>query len=197
MSKADLLKAMTESNNGYLFTSEVQEASISRTYLADFVREHHYEKVAKGIYVSEDVWPDELFILQKCYPAIVFSGETALYLHALIDREYNEICVTVPTGFSGSRLRARGIVIHSAQDDQYRLGITEVVTQFGNPVKCYDRERCICDVIKGRGKIETQHFQTAMVDYMKDKEKDLSRLALYAQALGNRDEVMKYVEVMG
>ncbi len=196
MSKAELLKRMTESNNGYLFTSEVQEASISRTYLADFIKENNYEKVAKGIYVSEDVWPDELFILQKCYPAIVYSGETALYLHAMIDREYSEIYVTVPTGFSGSRLRNKGIVIHSEKEDQYKLGITEVLTQFGNTVRCYDKERCICDAVKNKGKIEIQNFQAAMRNYMKDKDKDLSHLALYAQLIGNREEVMKYVEVM-
>ena len=162
----------------YLFTSEVQEASISRTYLADFIKENNYEKVAKGIYVSEDVWPDELFILQKCYPAIVYSGETALYLHGMIDREYSEIYVTVPTGFSGSRLRNKGIVIHSEKEDQYKLGITEVLTQFGNTVRCYDKERCICDAVKNKGKIEIQNFQAAMRNYMKDKDKDLSHLAL-------------------
>jgi hypothetical protein len=196
MSKAELLKSMTEANNGYLFTSEVQEASVSRTYLASFLRENNYEKVAKGIYVSGDVWPDELYILQKCYPSIVYSGETALYLHSLIDREYSEISITVPAGFSGSRLRERGIVIHSEKDDRYRLGIAEVVTQFGNKVRCYDKERCLCDMIKNKRRIDIQNFQTAMRDYMKDKDKDLSRLIVYAQFLGNREEVMKYVEVL-
>lgn len=48
------------------------------------------EKVARGVYITDDVWPDELFIMQVRNAAVIFSGETALYLHGLIDREYTE-----------------------------------------------------------------------------------------------------------
>ena len=51
-------------------------------------------------------------------------------------------------------------------------------------------------MIKNKRRIDIQNFQTAMRDYMKDKDKDLSRLIVYAQFLGNREEVMKYVEVL-
>ena len=58
------------------------------------------EKVAHGIYILDDVWPDELFVLQQRNKNIIYSGETALYLHGLIDREYSHICFTVPTGYN-------------------------------------------------------------------------------------------------
>lgn len=64
-------------------------------------------------------------------------------------------------------------------------------------VKVYDRERCICDLISDRKKIEVQNFQTALKGYMSGKDKKLSRLIEYAKKLGIRDEVMKYVEVFG
>ena len=44
--------------------------------------------------------------------------------------------------------------------------------------------------------MEVQQFQTAMKDYMHGKDKKLSRLIEYAERLGIRDEVMKYVEIM-
>ena len=110
MNKKELLDKMTEKNNGYLFVSEVEKENISRTYLAEYVHSNNFERVAKGIYISEDTWEDELFIMQRCYPKIIFSGETALYLHQLIDREYNKIYVSVSRGFSGSRLRKKGVV---------------------------------------------------------------------------------------
>ena len=62
--------------------------------------------------------------------------------------------------------------------------------------KVYDKERCICDLIKDRKKYEIQLYQTAIKDYMSSKEKNLSRLIEYAVKLGVRDEVMMYVEVM-
>lgn len=67
----------------------------------------------------------------------------------------------------------------------YELGITEVETGFGHKVRAYDRERCICELVMNRGKVEVQHFQTALKGYMKGKEKELSRLIMYAEKLKN------------
>ena len=66
----------------------------------------------------------------------------------------------------------------------------------GNTVRVYDRERCICDLILERNRVEVQNFQTAIKEYMSRKDKKLSRLIEYAEKLGIRDEVMKYVEVL-
>ena len=63
-------------------------------------------------------------------------------------------------------------------------------------IRSGDKERCICDIIKNRGNIEVQQFQTAMKTFMRDKTKNMSRLMQYGEQLKIRDEVMKYVEVM-
>ncbi len=196
MSKYDLMNNLIEENNGYIFTEQVEKAGISRTYLGQFVRENSLERVAKGVYISQDTWEDELYVLQLCYPKIIFSGETALYLHTLIDREYSKIHVTVPPKYNQTRLRERGIIVHQEKLDTYELGVENVKTNFGNTVRAYNKERCICDVIKNREKLEVQNFQTAIKDYFWGKDKDLHRLMRYAEQLKIRDEVMKYVEVM-
>ena len=196
MNKKELLDKMTEKNNGYLFVSEVEKENISRTYLAEYVHSNNFERVAKGIYISEDTGEDELFIMQRCYPNIIFSGETALYLHQLIDREYNKIYVSVPRGFSGSRLRKKGVEIHQEKEETYNLGIVEIETNFGNKIRCYDRERCICDLVKNRKKTEVQNYQTALVSYLRDKDRELSKLMRYAKLLKIEDEMKKYVEVL-
>lgn len=196
MNKFEQMNDLLQKNNGYLFTTQVEKAGISRTYLAKFVRENNLEKIAKGIYISQDTWPDELFVLQICNPKIVYSGETALYLHNMVDREYSDICVTVPPRFNQTRLRSRGIIVHQEKTEIYQLGITEIKTNFGNIVRAYDKERCICNIIKNRKNIEVQQFQVAMKTFMRDKKKDMSRLMLYGERLKITDEIMKYVEVM-
>lgn len=196
MNKYEKMRKLLQENNGYLFTAEVEKTGISRTYLAKFVRENNLEKVAKGIYISQDTWADELYILQICNPKIVYSGETALYLHGLTDREYTDICITVPPRFNQTRLRSRGIIVHQEKSSVYQLGIVEIETNYGNVVRTYDKEKCICDMIKNRGKMEVQQFRAAMKTYMHDKTKDLSRLMIYGEKLKIRDEIMKYVEVM-
>ncbi len=196
MNKYEQMSNLLQENNGYMFTAQVEKAGISRTYLAKFVRENNLEKVAKGIYISQDTWFDELYILQICNPKIIYSGETALYLHGMTDREYTDICITVPPGFNQTRLRSKGVIVHQGKSELYQLGIEEIETNYGNMVRAYNKERCICDTIKNRGTIEVQQFQTAMKTFMRDKTKDMSRLMLYGEKLKIRDEIMKYVEVM-
>ena len=196
MNKYEYLRGLLQENNGYLFTAQVEKAGISRTYLAKFVQENQLEKVAKGIYISQDTWADELYILQICNPKIFYSGETALYLQRMIDREYSAICITVPPRFNQTRLRSKGVIVHQEKQTIYQLGIAEVETNYGNIVRTYNKERCICEIIKYKKKFEVQQFQTAIKTFMRDKGKNMSRLMQYGEQLKIRDEIMKYVEVM-
>jgi hypothetical protein len=195
MKKNELME-MSEKNAGYLFTSEVVNRGISKTYLASFVKENGFEKVAHGIYASADVWPDELFILQKMSPKIVYSGETAMYLNNLTDREYRKVQVTVPRGYNASHLKKRDIEVVKEPEDIYFLGQTQMESGFGNILTVYDKERCVCDAIINRAKMDIQTFQTVVKEYMGDSSKNLTLLIQYAERMKIRDEVMKYVEVL-
>lgn len=198
MSKKMILENLIDENNGYLITSMVEENNVSRTFLSQYVKENGMEKVARGVYITEDVWPDVLYIMQVRNSAVVFSGETALYLHGLLDREYTDICITVPTGYNATHLKKdNNVQVKYVPRDIHEMGVCYVVSSSGNMVKAYDKERCICELIIDRHNVEVQNFQTAMKDYMHSKDKNLSRLIEYAQRLGVRDEVMKYVEVLG
>lgn len=196
MSKKLILEKLIEENNGYLVTSVVEANNVSRTFLSQYVKEKGLEKVARGVYITDDVWPDELYIMQVRNAAVIFSGETALYLHGLIDREYVEICVSVPTGYNATHLKADNVQVKYIPKEVYEMGVCYVVSSSGNKVKAYDKERCICELIMSRHNVEVQNFQTAIKDYMHSKDKQLSRLIEYAERLGVKDEVMKYVEVL-
>ena len=144
LNKYEYMSELLQKNNGYLFTTQVEKAGISRTYMAKFVQENHLEKVAKGIYISQDTWADELYILQIRNPKIIYSGETALYLRGMIDSEYTDICITVPPRFNQTRLRSKGVIVHQEKQSVYQLGIVDVKTNYGNTVRTYNKERCIC-----------------------------------------------------
>ncbi len=182
--------------DGYLFASDVVSAGISRTCLASYVKDKLYERVANGVYVSPETFPDELFILNRAYPKIIFSGETALYLHLLVDREYSDITISVPSNFSGQRLREKGIVVHRERDELYGLGLTQVETNFSHMVNVYDRERCICDLVKNRDLYDVQTYQTALKEYFRNKQNDYAKLLNYADVVKVKREIKRYVEVM-
>ena len=60
MNKKEILRQLIEDNNGYLLSSMVLEKNISKTFLAKYVKENGLERIARGIYITEDVWPDVL-----------------------------------------------------------------------------------------------------------------------------------------
>ena len=183
MSTSDILESLIEKDNGYLITSKAVESGVSKPSVSKYVREHDMEKVAHGIYILDNVWPDELFVLQQRNKNIIYSGEAAL-------------CFTVPTGYNATHIKKKNKEVRYANPEILDMGICEIPSSSGNLVKVYDKERCICDLIKDRKKYEIQLYQTAIKDYMSSKEKNLSRLIEYAVKLGVRDEVMMYVEVM-
>ena len=183
MSTSDILESLIEKDNGYLITSKAVESGVSKPSVSKYVREHDMEKVAHGIYILDDVWPDELFVLQQRNKNIIYSGETALYLHGLIDREYSHICFTVPTGYNATHIKKKNKEVRYANPEIFDMGICEIPSSSSN-------------LIKDRKKYEIQLYQTVIKEYMSSKEKNLSRLIEYAVKLGVRDEVMMYVEVM-
>ena len=154
------------------------------------------EKVAHGIYILDNVWPDELFVLQQRNKNIIYSGETALYLHGLIDREYSHICFTVPTGYNATHIKKKNKEVRYANPEILIWGHVKSRQAAVIWLKYMTRKDVFVDLIKDRKKYEIQLYQTAIKEYMSSKEKNLSRLIEYAVKLGVRDEVMMYVEVM-
>ncbi len=196
MGKYELLDRLVEEGNGYLRTADVIEKGISKTTLAKYVQENSLERVAHGVYASDNAWPDDYYLLHLRNSKIVFSHESALFLHNLIDREPYVTTVTVPKNYNGVHIIKQGVHVIHVKPEWYTIGITKVTTGFGNEVLAYDRERSICDIIRARKETEIQTYQTALKEYMNNRGKNLGNLISYARELGIEAEVRTYTEVM-
>lgn len=196
MGQFDALDSLVRSGNGYLRTSEVTRQGISKPTLAEYVSRRQMLRVAHGLYRSPDAWQDELYQISAANGRAVFSHETALMLYGLTEREPEQICVTVPTGYNATHLRQKGLKVYQMKPELARLGKSEEKTVFGNPVLVYDRERTICDIIRQKDSMDIQVFRFALKTYMADRQKDLNRLLFYAKALGVETAVRTYTEVL-
>lgn len=196
MTVQETLDNIVKRNNGYLRTSDVVASGISKTYLSEYVKKRNLDRVAKGVYMTEDAWLDELYLIHLRNKEAVFSHETALYLYGLTDREPAKIMLTVSRGYNASHLRDRDCKVYTISRDVHSLGKTEVTTNFGNKVYAYDVDRTICDIIKSKEKTDIQVFQSALKEYMHSSNKNLPNLMKYAAALGIEDKVRTYTEVM-
>ena len=196
MTRFDVLDNLVENGNGYLCTSQVVDAGVSKPTLAEYVSQRKMERVAQGVYLAEDAWPDELYLLCLSNSRIVFSHETALMLHGLMEREPKPTSVTVKAGYNASHLRRKGIRVYQVKPDVYDLGIVDVQTSFGNTVRAYDMDRTICDILRFKDALDVQVFQYAMKEYMANTHKNLNHLMEYAKMLGIESAMRTYTEVM-
>lgn len=196
MTSAEKLNKLLQKNNGYLKTSDAVAAGVSRTVLGDFVRKYGLERVAHGLYMSQDAWEDELYVIQVRYPEAVFSHETALYLLNLANREPSPFSVTLKTGTSSAVLSKQGIKVYKVKEELFGEDIVEVRSPSGHTVRAYNVERTICDLFRSRRSIEIQDLQEGIKAYIRQREKNIPLLMRYAKAFSVEKIVRQYLEVL-
>ncbi len=69
-------------------------------------------------------------------------------------------------------------------------------TTMGNVVRGYNAERCICDMLSSKKRVNIECYTAALKLYFSRKEKNLNRLAEYATKLGVMDKLTPYLEVL-
>ena len=65
----------------------------------------------------------------------------------------------------------------------------------GNKVRVYDIERCICDIIRSKNRMNFEHVKYSIREYIKRKDKNLIKLSKYAEKMRIKEEVMNYLEI--
>jgi len=196
MTSTEKLNSLLIENKGFLKTSDAVAAGISRTFLGDFVRKFGLERVAHGLYMSQDAWEDGLFVIQVRYPEAVFSHETALYLLNFANREPAPFSVTLKTGKNTTGLTNQGIKVYKVKEELFGEGLTEVKSPSGHTVRTYNAERTICDLFRSRRNIEFQDLHAAIKDYVRRKDKNIPLLMRYAKSFSVEKIVRQYLEVL-
>ena len=196
MSHEYTIQNLIAEGNGYLRTADAVAKGISRVTLGAYVKKFNLERVSHGVYASPDIMTDALFTLQARNKETIFSHETALYLHGLMDREPFITHVTVPTGYNGTHLRKAGICVHQRKADLFGLGRTQLTTHYDHMVNVYDMERTICDIVQRKDKMDIQVFQTAFKEYISSSKKNIPVLMRYAKELKVEKTIRQYIEVL-
>ncbi len=188
---------VAEENNGFIKTSAIEAAGISRPMLRKYTQAGKLEQIRKGLYVLADDLADEFALIQMQSSKAIFSYGTALYLWGLSDRTPHIFDITMPRGTNIARLKrdTKNLRCHYVQPEVYELGITEVQSPQGAMVRLYDKERCICDLIRDKDKVDIQIYTQAIKDYFNTKA-DRRRLLKYSKVLGVEDKVRTYMEVL-
>ena len=63
-------------------------------------------------------------------------------------------------------LKDNGVVVHTVRQEWLELGLMQAQTFAGNTVRIYDRERCICDIIKNKNKMDIQNISNGFLSHI-------------------------------
>lgn len=193
----DKIQNKAAENDGIIRTRDVEEMGIYRGYLKDMVDSGSLVRESKGIYTVTSDTPDEYSLIQSRSDRLIFSYGTALYLLGMSDCVPSIIDVTVPQGYNVSRIKKSypSIRFHYVKPDVLFEGVKTVITPQGYRVKVYDEERCLCDLIKDKKKIDKQLFTQAVKEYFAGSH-SARKLLKMARLFGVEEDTRIYMEVL-
>ena len=180
MNNTDYILNLAKKNKGIITTKEVVDNNIKKTYLSRLVSCGKLERIKKGLYVLPSSW-----------------GETALYFLGLCESVPSTYHIAVKRGYNASLKKIEKVKLHYINPNLFELGIIEIKSPQGQIIKCYNAERCICDMLKNKNNHDIETIKYAITTYLKDKNKrNLPLLIEYSKKLKVEKEINAYLEVL-
>ena len=160
--------------------------------IPELIKQKVLRKVAYGIYIDNNLIEDEFYILQKRFSNIVFSYNTACYLLNLSDRAPYKIDITT---INHNNIN-EDLNIHYISKDKFDIGIIEIESPYTNPIKIYNAERCICDLLKNPNAVDLEVYNKIVNNYFKQKNKNLTTLEKYSKIFNVHKKFEYIMEVL-
>ena len=192
----EILENLVSQNNGRITSKEADSLGIHRMYLKKLTAEGKLVQVERGIYQDATGIEDELFNIQTLYPNAIFSFETALFLHSMLERTPFNWTVTVRGTYHTKKLDNSGICIKHSCERLYPLEIVEVKSPAGNTLKAYSQERTLCEILTKKAAVDIQVITFAVKTYANQKNKNIPKLMELSKVFHVEKKLRPYLEVL-
>ncbi len=188
------LQVLFNKNKGYLTRKQLPDKS-AYNHLLKLVNEGIIERVKQGVYRDANVAFDNTMIdIGKIVP----GGVLCLYSAWA----YYELSVQIPQAFNIAIEKNRKILLpvyppitlYYWKREYQELGVTR--QRIGSyTVKIYDLEKSVCDAVKYRTKIGIDVTSEILKNYLKRKDRNLSKLMGYAKQMRIEKTLKTYLEI--
>ncbi len=196
--KKERIKEIFYANHGYSSTGDISSAGIDRKYLKDLVNEGNIERIKRGLYrwkgAKFDV-EEELINVSKIIQHGVICLVSALAYYELTSYTPGEYTVAVRRNYNIKLPDYPPIKLYYFSDKYYMDGVEEIDIN-GNIIKIYSIEKTICDCLRYGDKISKDIIVESIKEYVKRRDKNISKLMNYAAKAKVKDVVQKYMEVL-
>lgn len=189
MTNEDKIKQFLDANHGYIFTSDFLKLNISKPLIKKYVKTGLIKKVSHGLYMDSSLLVDEAYVFQKRYPNAIYSYKAALSILGLIKETQKEVEITV----NSKKRVLSNYKVHYVVDKYYDIGIIEFSNILNNPIKIYNAERCICDMLKSDD-FDLELQNNILHEYFNNSGKDIDKLLEYSKIFNIYDKVKTLVD---
>jgi predicted transcriptional regulator of viral defense system len=193
---AENLQSLLDNSGGVLFAKDIAAAGVPNIYLTEFLKQGKLERIDHGVYIAPDALEDRMFVLQNRRSRIIYSHDTALFLHDLSDRDPLTYSVTVPTGYNTKNLSMYGLTVFSIKKELYEVGASTAQTSFSRSVRTYNIERTLCDMLRSRSRMDGALLPDALKRYVRRRDKNIPLLMQYAEIFRVEKPLRQYLEVL-
>ncbi|GEP20155.1 type IV toxin-antitoxin system AbiEi family antitoxin domain-containing protein [Pediococcus argentinicus] len=193
--KTDMVMELLKENNGLITGAMAKSIGISLQVLNYLVQKGELERIDRGVYINPNIFEDDMYTIQYRFKKGIYSRDTALFLHGMIDRTPSFYQMNFPVGYHSALIEKYPIQVSHQIEKLYSLGIEEVQSPGGHKIQTYNIERTLCDLVRTKSS-DAETIKQAMNEYVKMNNKNLQRLIEYADILKVKEKIRTYMEVL-
>lgn len=148
-------------------------------------------RIERGIY-SDTPHVSELAIIQKKYPKVIFTMESAFYYHGLTTDIPDYYYIATPA--KAARLKDSRIKQVYVPDKVFPLGLVEQ-EQEGTTIRIYDKERMLIELLRYKDKLPYDYYKEILRNYRKIVDRlDIERIQEYATVFPKSEVLWKRLD---
>lgn len=195
MKKSKNLAYKFPQQKSIITTKELVEMGYSAYFIKKMQEEGYLSKIKRGIYSivlnSESQYSEVKAIVSKGVLCLL-SAASLHNLTTFIPKNYqlaisNKSKIVVPD--------YPPIQLYFWSKKRYELGLLRKEIE-GVEMNIYDKEKTVCDIIKYRNKIGLDTVKEILKNYLKEPNRNLTQLNLYAKELGNEKIIATYISLL-
>ena len=186
-----------EQYGGIMKTGELTKEGINYQILQSLIESGFVEKIKYGYYQWQDEKAfTEVSAITSLFPDAILCGMSAAMYYGYTDRVPEAWHIAVNNKSARKKFKMDYVEIKPHFIEESRLHIGECEGNIdGVSVRVYDRERVVCDCLRHVDTMDGEQFNMVIQRYVKDEEKDATRLMAYAALLGVEKKARRVIGV--
>lgn len=187
----ELYKKVFDKHNGVIKLSDFTSEGYHNTILNKLRTKGYIDKIKTGYYEwIDDYYVSDAVVIAKLFPEAIICMESALYLYGYTERTPMawQLAVSKNNKKTKYSIEYPPMQFYYIIDTYMTLGKTEILYE-NHSVAIFDRERTVCDIMRYEKKMDKEVFNYAVKAYVRDSQKNISRLLDYAEIMNIKNKV--------